>query len=135
VAGRRVLVVEDEAMIALLIESVLDEAGCRIVGPMADADAALAAIRSERVDAALLDICLSGARSYPIADALVARGVPFAFVSGLALTDMPPAYRNRPHVTKPFGPEAIVLMLERLIGTSAGRPALAARGPCVAGAL
>ena len=113
--GRRVLVVEDEAMIAALIEMTLREAGCSVVGPIAGAGHALAAIERESFDAVVLDICDGDSRSYPLADALLARGVPFLFVSGLACRDMPADYRACPYVTKPFTPDALISALDRTI--------------------
>jgi len=115
-AGRRVLIVEDEAMIAALIEGILDEVGCSVVGPVAGAPRALEAIERERIDAVLLDVCDGGSRSYLLADALIARGVPFIFVSGLARRDMPSAYRACAYLTKPFTPEALLAALDKVVG-------------------
>ena len=112
---RRVLVVEDEALIASLIEATLGDAGFSVVGPIATIASALATIERERVDLAVLDIRINGSHAYAIADELAARGIPFVFVSGFARKDMPPSYRHCAHIAKPFEPEAIVVALERAL--------------------
>jgi DNA-binding response OmpR family regulator len=76
-SGRRVLVVEDEIMVAWLLEDMLTNLGCTVVGPAARIDQALALIDAEGFDAAVLDLNLNGTKSYPVADALAAHGVPF----------------------------------------------------------
>ena len=112
---RRVLVVEDEALIASLIETVLGDAGFSVVGPIATVAAALDTIERMRVDMAVLDIRINDMQAYAIADALTARGIPFAFVSGFARKDMPAKYRDCAHIAKPFEPEAIVTALDRMV--------------------
>jgi DNA-binding response OmpR family regulator len=99
-AGRRVLIVEDETLVALLIEDFLDELGLAHVGPFRTVDAAIEAIKAEPIDLALLDINLgNGETSYPIAEVLERIGVPFVFVSGYERPDEP---RLGWHITKPF---------------------------------
>jgi DNA-binding NtrC family response regulator len=99
-AGRRVLIVEDETLVALLIEDFLDELGLVHVGPFRTVDAAIEAIKAEPIDLALLDIKLgNGETSYPIAEVLERIGVPFVFVSGYERPDEP---RLGWHITKPF---------------------------------
>jgi CheY-like chemotaxis protein len=71
-SGRRVLVVEDETMVAWLLEDMLADLGCAIVGPAAHVNQALAMLDAEAIDAAVLDINLNGQKSYPVADALAA---------------------------------------------------------------
>jgi CheY-like chemotaxis protein len=109
--GLRVLVVEDEAIIAALIENALVEEGCSVIGPVATLARALEAIEKTKVDAALLDISVNGRDTYPVADILAARGVPFIFVSGFTLKDLPTSYRHCAHITKPFEPSAIITAL------------------------
>ena len=81
-SGRRVLVIEDDMMVVMLLEDMLANLGCEVVGPAARVNQALAMIDAEAIDAAVLDVNLNGKKSYPIADALVARGVPFVFSTG-----------------------------------------------------
>jgi CheY-like chemotaxis protein len=98
----RILVVEDEFLIALDIAGVLEQAGLAVVGPAANVGDALQAIESEVVDGALLDAHLAGESVSCLADALAARGIPFAFVSGYGREHLPSAYRGVPLVKKPF---------------------------------
>jgi CheY-like chemotaxis protein len=111
-AGRRVLVVEDEAMISALIEMILGEAGCSIVGPVATVQRALEIIESESFDAALLDVHVNGRDVYAVADVLSRRGIPFVLVSGFARRQLPPRYGDRPYVAKPFSPDTILTALD-----------------------
>jgi DNA-binding response OmpR family regulator len=108
----RVLVVEDELMIAMLFESILnDSSECTVIGPFARVKRALEAARSEPLDAALLDIHLAGEPVFPVADLLAERGVPFAFVTGYNKDVLPPLYRDRPLLQKPFRPQAVLATL------------------------
>jgi len=84
IAGRRVLVVEDEALIALQIEDAIQAMGCEVVGPASSVDAALELLRAGAPDAAVLDINLGGEPSERVASALAALGVPFLFCTGYA---------------------------------------------------
>lgn len=101
-AATRILVVEDEFLIALDISGVLEQAGLTVVGPAANVGDALEVIAREVVDGALLDAHLAGEPASRIADALIARRIPFAFVSGYGREQLPAAHRNVPLVKKPF---------------------------------
>ena len=101
-AAMRILVVEDEFFIALDISSILEQAGLAVIGPAANVADALESIGSEEIDGALLDAHLAGETAGRIADALIARGIPFAFVSGYGREHLPAAHRNAPLVKKPF---------------------------------
>jgi CheY-like chemotaxis protein len=101
-SGRRVLVVEDEVMVSWALEDMLAELGCEIVGPAARVSQALAMVEGEDVDAAVLDINLNGQKSYPVADALTARGVPFVFSTGYHKDGIPNGYRDFPVLQKPY---------------------------------
>lgn len=100
--GRRVLLVEDEALVACLLEDMLADLGCATVGPAARVDQALALIEAKQIDAAMLDINLNGSLSYPIADALIARDIPFLFSTGYDRDTVREGYRSRPTLQKPF---------------------------------
>jgi len=115
-AARRVLIVEDEAMIAGLIESILRKGGWSVVGPVGTLERALATIDRERLDAALLDVRINGRDVYAVADVLIGRGIPFVFVSGFARKEMPPGYRDCAYIAKPFTPQAILALLEEAMG-------------------
>jgi CheY-like chemotaxis protein len=101
-SGRRVLLVEDEMMVAWLLEDMLAELGCAVVGPAASVNQALAMIDAEAIDVAVLDVNLNGQMSYPIADALAARGVPFLFSTGYNKDRLLDGYRNFLVLQKPF---------------------------------
>jgi CheY-like chemotaxis protein len=101
-SGRRVLVVEDEIIVSWLLEDMLADLGCAVVGPAACVEKALAMIDGEAIDAAVLDVNLNGQPSYPLADALAARGVPFVFSTGYATNSLLDGYRTVPTLQKPF---------------------------------
>ena len=101
-SGRRVLVVEDEIIVSWLLQDMLADLGCEVVGPAGRVDQALAMIETEALDAVLLDLNLNGQMSYPVADALVARGVPFVFSTGHAKNRLLEAYQAFPVLQKPF---------------------------------
>ena len=101
-SGRRILVVEDEVIVAWALEDMLSQLGCEVVGPAARVNQALAMIEAEAVDAAVLDINLNGEKSYPVADALAARGVPFVFSTGYNKNSLPNDYLSFPILQKPF---------------------------------
>jgi len=102
-AGRRVLVVEDMALVALEVQTVLERADAVVLGPVGRVDAALALAEGEAPDAALLDIDLHGERSWPVADALARRGVPFGFTTGfLSGMVIPDRFAGVPVLSKPY---------------------------------
>ena len=105
--GRRVLLVEDELLVSMLVEDILLDLGCEIVGPAARLEEALDAARSETIDIALLDVNLAGVRSFPVADVLAERGIPFVFCSGYGEEAILEPHQGRPVVQKPFSPDTI----------------------------
>ena len=100
-AGRRVLVVEDEALIAMNLQEMLDELGCVVVAATR-VEEALAAVQDGGIDAVLLDVNLHGQPSFPVADALAARAVPFVFATGYGVHALREDLRDRPVLPKPF---------------------------------
>jgi DNA-binding response OmpR family regulator len=114
-AARRVLIVEDEFFVAVQIEAALQSSGYETVGPFTTLGIALQASRQERFDVALIDINLGGTPGYPIADDLLARGVPFLFLTGYSGNDLPEIYRPLPRLQKPFDPKAVVAALEQVL--------------------
>jgi len=98
--GVKVLVVEDEYLVAALMEDMLESAGCVVAGPIPRLAQALDAASSEACDVAVLDVNLAGERVYPVADILAQRNVPFVFVTGYGV--LPGEYANRPRLCKPF---------------------------------
>jgi CheY-like chemotaxis protein len=101
-SGRRILVVEDEMMVLLAIEDMLTDLGCEAVAAAATVDQALALIDAQGFDAAMLDVNLNGRKSYPVADVLTRRGVPFAFATGYGDHGRDGHYSDRPVLRKPF---------------------------------
>jgi len=100
--NRKVLVVEDEMMIAMLIEDMLDEFGCKLIGPATNVPSALELIGKEQVEVAVLDLNLDGQDTYAIADVLRQKKVPFIFATGYGSTGLRKEYGNRPVLQKPF---------------------------------
>lgn len=106
--GRRVLVVEDESLVAMLLETILEDMGCTPVGPASDIDEGEALARDEAaLDAALLDVNVAGRQVFPVAAALKARGVPFVFSTGYGEGGLPDEWRGNPTIQKPFTEAAI----------------------------
>lgn len=104
--GLRIFVVEDEAAISMLLEDMLMDFGCAVVGPAARLAAALEMAEGETFDMAILDVNLAGESIYPVAEALARRDVPFIFSTGYGGGIKDP-YRNRPVVQKPFGQQEL----------------------------
>jgi|tagenome__1003787_1003787.scaffolds.fasta_scaffold19899409_2 CheY-like chemotaxis protein len=100
--GLRVLVVEDEAAISLLLEDMLLDLGCDVVGPAARLGTALELAQGEALDVAILDVNVAGEPIYPVAAALVERKVPFIFSTGYGSAGIKDLYRDRPVMQKPF---------------------------------
>jgi len=101
-AGTRVLVVEDEGAIALLIEEMLDEFGCEVVASVARLATACEVAGSVQVDLAILDVNLAGERVFPVADILRNRQIPFLFSTGYGASGLPAEYAECPVLHKPF---------------------------------
>lgn len=100
--GLRVLVVEDQAPIALQLEDMLVESACEVVGPASRVGQALRLLSDHTVDAAVLDLNIAGELVYPVADALDARGLPYIFATGYDPSDVAGRYGHRPVLRKPF---------------------------------
>lgn len=110
-SGLRVLVVEDEMVVALVIEDCLAELGCVVAGTCGTVAQALGAVRALGFDLAVLNINLHGERSCPVADALDARRIPFLFVSGYGDAAIVPGHASRKVCGKPFQIEDLAAML------------------------
>lgn len=112
-AGLRVLVIEDESLVAMLVEDMLDQLGCAVVASVSDAQQALDSAARSEVDFALLDVNLRGRPSYAVAEALAARAVPFMFMSGYGAVEE--RWRNRPVIQKPFELDRLRREMERAL--------------------
>jgi DNA-binding response OmpR family regulator len=119
VAGCRVLVVEDELLIALEIEGVLEALDCKIVGPIGKLDSALQVAVEETFDIAILDVTIRGGKIYPVAERLLARGIPFALASGYGDWALPEKLRDQPRLLKPFTTAELEAQIRSLCGKAA----------------
>jgi CheY-like chemotaxis protein len=114
--GKRVLVVEDELMIRMLLEGMLTDLGHSVAGEAGAIDEAMALAQQADFDVALLDVNLNGEPITPVVEVLVGRGVPFVFASGYGQRGVPEAYRASPTLQKPFQVEALAAALDAATG-------------------
>lgn len=114
-SGRRILVVEDEVIVSWMLEDMLAELGCAVVGPATRVSQALAMVEAEAIDAAVLDVNLNGEKSYPVADALAARRVPFVFSTGYDQNSMPIGYQDFAMLQKPYSLSVLGATLAKLL--------------------
>jgi len=109
--GRRVLVVEDEMLVLIMMEDMLADLGCKSVTSAATVEKALALIDAQAFDVALLDMNLDGNDSHPVAEALSARGVPFVYSTGNTGQNLRDGYSDRPVLRKPYKYEELAAIL------------------------
>ena len=101
-AGLRILIVEDEFLLAMELETLLQQRGCMVLGPVSSVGQALTMLDGEQPDIALLDVNLKGERATPVAAALHARGVPFILLTGYSVLQLSePELRTAPRIDKP----------------------------------
>jgi CheY-like chemotaxis protein len=112
--AKRVLVVEDELLLGILLEGMLIELGHEVVTIAPRLSTALAAVESETFDLAVLDMRLYGENVTPVAEALAAKGIPFIFATGYGREGVPEPYRNRPVLPKPFSQADLGRAIESL---------------------
>jgi CheY-like chemotaxis protein len=122
-AGRRILVVEDEMLVLMQIEMALEDFGCSAVCVAASVAEAAAILVGESFDAAMLDINLGGEKSYPVADMLIRRSIPFVFSTGYGDHGDRTDLQDRPMLRKPYARADLEGVLAKLI-----RPAFAGSG-------
>lgn len=116
--GRRILILEEQMQIALLLAGMVQEFGCEVIGPAKDVPDALALIAANQLDAAILDVKIAGQNTLVVADELIRRGTPFAFVSGNKTSASIKRYAPAPLITKPYSAEHIRRVLSELIETA-----------------
>lgn len=110
--GLEILLVEDEALVAAMLEDMLADFGCILAGAAASVSEALAAVESASdIDAAILDVNLGGEKVYPVADILVDRGVPIVFSTAYGPADLVERYPQARIIHKPYRPEDLAKML------------------------
>ncbi|WP_210526639.1 response regulator [Rubellimicrobium arenae] len=115
--GKRVLIVEDEPIISMLLEDMIDDLGMTVSARAATLAEARELARVNVCDAAILDINLRGQMSYPAAEILALRGVPLVFVTGYARDQVPPLLANAPVLPKPYQADQIAAALATVLGT------------------
>jgi PAS domain S-box-containing protein len=125
IQGRQILLVEDEALIGIMMRDVLTDIGFAVVGPITDVARALAAAKDDDISGAILDINLDGEPIYPVADALSRRGIPFVFLTGYGADGIDRRYAHVPALEKPIEPET----LRRLFVKAPAERGMSARPP------
>jgi CheY-like chemotaxis protein len=118
-AGMRVLLAEDEFLIALAVAEELEAKGCTVLGPFQNIAAACAAATAESFDFALLDINMNGEMAYSVADAVAARQIPFVFLSGYNASTLPERFHAVPTISKPCDPAILTKKLSELLAIKA----------------
>ena len=113
-SARRILVVEDEALVAMLVEDALLDAGLEVIGPAATVAEAMRLLHAERPDAVVLDLNLAGETSTPIADVLKEREIPYVIATGYGVSGLPPGHLGAMVLPKPYDPTELTTMLGRL---------------------
>jgi CheY-like chemotaxis protein len=112
--SHRVMVVEDEALVAMLVEDALLDAGFDVLGPAATVQEAIALLERERPDAVVLDLNLAGETSTPVADMLAAKGIPYVIATGYGASGLPAGHQDAMVLAKPYDPMELTAVLGRL---------------------
>jgi PAS domain S-box-containing protein len=112
IAGHRIMIVDDEALAAMIVGDILGELGFETVGPFSRLAEAVAAVGDAEIDGAILDINLGGELVYPLADLLTARGTPFVFVTGYGAESVEPRFENVPILQKPIERQMLQQLFE-----------------------
>jgi CheY-like chemotaxis protein len=113
--GLTVLIVEDETIVAMLLEDMLEELGCSRVLHAGSIDEAIGLVRERKPDAAMVDVNLGGVYAYPVAASLAEAGVPFVFTTGYGADGIAAEWAARPVVQKPFSMENLSATLKRAL--------------------
>jgi DNA-binding response OmpR family regulator len=113
--GRRVLVVEDEVLIGMMLQDMLSDFGCEVVGPIIRLAPALEAAQREQVDFAILDVNLAGEAVFPVADALNSRKIPIVFSTGYGTSDLEGRYKEFPTLAKPYDVDELRRVLSTVV--------------------
>lgn len=100
--SRRVLIVEDEGMVAMLLEDMLTDLGHEVVAIVGHMERATELVAEAEIDLAILDVNLNGQETFPLASTLMSRGVPFVFATGYDSTSLPESFQKTPVLQKPY---------------------------------
>jgi DNA-binding response OmpR family regulator len=127
-AGTRLLIVEDEALVALMVEDILIDLGCIVVDVAGSVERGLSIANDPGValDGAVLDVNLGGETVYPVADALAAKGVPFIFATGYGVAGISSRFSHIPALAKPYDPRLLETTLSAALRGAPGPAAGAA---------
>jgi CheY-like chemotaxis protein len=118
--GLKVFLAEDEALVSVMLETMLAEFGCIVTGVGASVAQALSQVETIHViDVAILDVHLGGETVFPVADVLRQRHVPFVFSTGFGPADLAERYPDSPLLNKPYGPDALADVLAGFRGSAA----------------
>jgi DNA-binding response OmpR family regulator len=115
----RILILDDEPLISMLVEGWLTELGCEVVGPARSVQEGLDFAGNAVIDGAILDVNLGGQNSYSVANALTLRGIPFAFATGDSGVDASSGFANPILLAKPFDFEGVKTVLGKLLRPAA----------------
>ena len=117
-SGLRVLIVDDEALVAMLLEDMLSDLGCETAATAGRVPQALELARDPALafDVAVLDVNVAGESIAPVAEAVIARGAPVVFATGYGESGVPEAFRGRPTLQKPFGAAEVASRLRQAVG-------------------
>ena len=110
----RILLVEDEALVAMMMQGILEQLDCAVIGPCATCFEALSLLKENKIDAAILDVNLGGETVYPVADALTRQGVPFAFATGYGRETIESRFAHVTTLEKPVGYDELRAALRNL---------------------
>ena len=113
--GRRILIVEDEMLILMLLEDMLEELGCTSTVSAATSEAALAHLSEQTFDAVMLDMNLDGKSSHSVAQTLAKSGIPFIYSTGSSVSEIEDGFKDRPLVRKPFSFEHLARAFDGLV--------------------
>jgi CheY-like chemotaxis protein len=119
--GLHVLLVEDEALVAMMLENMLDDLGCTVVGPAGRLDEAQDLLDKEEIDAAILDINLAGEKVFPVADRLESNDVPFVFATGYGEAGLDQRHKAHKVLQKPYSLADLRQALLQEVMRAAGR--------------
>jgi CheY-like chemotaxis protein len=119
IAGRSIFIVEDESIVAMLIEDFLEDLGCKIAGVASRLEEAVEKVSTLSFDAAIVDVNLNGDHTYPLAELLREKGHPFVFSTGYGTATLPKALNGVPLISKPFDLHDLEKALTSALATKA----------------
>lgn len=111
--GLKILVVEDEPLVAMALEDLLIDFGCVVIGPVRDLEKAMRLIGEETIDGAILDVNLGGHQVFPLADILAQRAIPFVYVTGYGPSVLRQCNHSRPVLQKPYAVAELIRIVSQ----------------------